>query len=140
MDVISADNVSYPDPVVVESRQAYSDTVHANFSPSPESNINPALPMGDVYFPDQFRRSADMRGYRQAHRGYVALFHNPAQFWSSDNFTGGHVITGRKPTVLFGGMSPYAQRANIPDMQTTSYGDLVRQTTYDRGLDPNSGW
>ena len=138
MDVISDENVVAPVAVSVESRQA--DNVQANFAPSPESNINPPLPMGDVFFPDPFNRSADMSGFRRAMRGFVAFFWNPNQHWAAPEFTSGHLVTGRKPVQQYGGMAPFAERANIPNPQAGSYGEIVQQATYDLGLDPNSGW
>lgn len=138
MDITSDDNVVGVIPEPSQSRQAAD--VQVNFTPSPESNINPPLPMGDVHFPDPFRQSGDMSAYRQAKRGFVAFFYNPAQHWASPEFTNGHLLTGRKPVQQVGGMAPFAERANIPNTQSTSYGQLVQQSTYDLGLDPNSGW
>ncbi len=138
MDIVSDENVVGVTPATSESRQAAD--VQANFTPSPESNINPPLPMGDLFFPDPFRQSADMSAYRQAKRGFVAFFFNPHSEWAAPEFVNGHLLTGRKPVQQFGGMAPFAERANIPNTQPSSYGEIVTQATYDMGLDPNSGW
>lgn len=110
--------------------------------PSPEFNENPRVTYAETNYNEQAEPIRDLDfDPDRTRRGYIAYFLNPAQFWQSDRFASGKVVTGKQSaTTNSGGMAPFAQRANIPTMQVSSYGDLLTASTDGVGIDPVSGW
>lgn len=106
-----------------------------------ETNENPLVDVdGNPSFPDPVRDS-DFNT-RPAHRGYITMFLNPWQFWKADHFTSGKLeMEAPLAVMMVGGMAAdSSQRANIPTLQASSYGDLVMLTTQSLGVEPYSGW
>ena len=112
--------------------------------PTPLSNDNPSLPIDVTHYNEQTENIRDLDfDPGRTRRGFIAWFLNPFQ-WSLgfDTFIAGKVATGKQSaTAMAGGMAPNTpQRANIPTMQVSSYGDLLTASTDGAGIDPYVGW
>lgn len=111
--------------------------------PSPEFNDNPMITLGLMHYNEQAEPIRDLDfDPGRTRRGYIAYFLNPNQ-WSlgSDMFVSGKVATGKQnATTMRGGMRPDTpQRANIPTVPVSSYGDLLTASTDGVGIDPYAG-
>lgn len=112
--------------------------------PSPEFNDNPAISVAETHYNEQAENIRDLDfDPGRTRRGYIAYFLNPCQWGlGSDYFVSGKVATGKRTvTTMSGGMMPdTAQRANIPTVPVSSYGDLLTASTDGAGIDPYAGW
>lgn len=111
--------------------------------PTPIYNENPHTPIdltGYSELSDPIRDLDFDPG--RTRRGYIVTSFNPYQWqMGSDLFVSGKVETGKQSaTAYIGGMAPAGQRANIPTVQVSSYGDLLTASTDGVGVDPYSGW
>ncbi len=131
---------SLPRYMAPEESRVSDDVRRATAVPSPEFNDNPRIDTGYREYAEEIKDLDFDPG--RTRRGYIAWFLNPNQ-WSlgSDTFVSGKVATGKQSVTTWrGGMHPSTpQRANIPVMNVSSYGDLLTASTDGVGIDPYAG-
>lgn len=131
---------SMPRYMAPDESRVSDDVRRATPVPSPMSNENPHIETGYREYAEEIKDLDFDPG--RTRRGYIVWFLNPNQ-WTlgADNFVSGKVATGkRSATTMAGGMRPDTpQRANIPVMNVSSYGDLLTASTDGIGIDPYAG-